>query len=88
MQQIGRAAFAIALVVATHIAVEAHGDEVHVSDVLGSWTFDPVVIAALLVSAGLYLIGTRSLWRAASEGRGVSIGAASCFAAEIGRAHV
>lgn len=54
-------------------AVDAAGWVLH-------WSFEPWVIACLLVSAGLYAIGLRRLWRRAGAGRGVSVAQAAAFA--------
>jgi putative membrane protein len=45
------------------------------------WVFEPWVIAALVVSGALYLLGLRRLWRHAGHGRGVSVRHAAAFAA-------
>jgi putative membrane protein len=45
------------------------------------WVFEPWVIAALVWSGVLYLIGLRRLWRHAGPGRGVSVRNAAAFAA-------
>jgi cytochrome c oxidase assembly factor CtaG len=45
------------------------------------WEFDPVVVAALAISALLYNVGLIRLWQRAGWGRGVTILHASLFAA-------
>jgi cytochrome c oxidase assembly factor CtaG len=45
------------------------------------WSFDPVVVAALLLSAALYLRGVRALWRASGKGRGIRRWEAGSFGA-------
>jgi cytochrome c oxidase assembly factor CtaG len=47
--------------------------------VASTWTYDPWVVAPLYLSAGLYLVGTRRLWRRAGMGRGVHPWQAVCF---------
>jgi cytochrome c oxidase assembly factor CtaG len=47
----------------------AHGGEHH--DHGASWTFDPWVLAPLVLSLLLYLGGTLRLWRRAGAGRGI-----------------
>src|SRR4051812_41397150 len=44
----------------------AHGDHAALA-----WTFDPFVIGLLLLSAGIYSVGTARLWRHAGIGRGI-----------------
>jgi putative membrane protein len=58
----------------------AHG-VVHAS--LGEWTWEPITIALLLVSAVLYGAGVRQLWRRAGIGRGVSRWQAAAFGAGL-----
>ena len=53
----------------------AHGDgEV-------TWTFDPCVTVPLLLSGGLYALGTGRLWRRAGLGRGIRFWQPACYAA-------
>lgn len=44
-----------------------------------SWTFQPLVVAGLLLSLSLYSIGTARLWRHAGAGRGVRWWQAAAF---------
>ena len=44
------------------------------------WTFDPVVLASLLVAGGLYAAGAARLRRAAGKGRGIRTAQVLCFA--------
>jgi putative membrane protein len=46
----------------------AHGDD---GSTVPVWTFDPWVLVPLLLSAGLYVLGTVKLWRHAGIGRGI-----------------
>ena len=44
-----------------------------------TWSFEPWVVACLLVSAGLYLRGLQRLWAHAGPGRGVGAWQAGAF---------
>jgi putative membrane protein len=59
----------------------AHTGHLHWWDVSATWTWNPLVVAPLAVSAGLYTLGTVRLWRNAGYGRGVKRWQALCFAA-------
>lgn len=48
-----------------------------------AWSFDPPVIAGLVVLSALYARGVARMWKRAGVGRGVSIGQASCFAGGV-----
>jgi putative membrane protein len=54
-------------------AAHAHGGGVH-------WTFEPWVIALVVLSTVLYVKGLRNLWRHAGRGRGISWARALFFA--------
>jgi putative membrane protein len=45
------------------------------------WSFEPWVVAPLLLSAVLYAIGVQRLWRRAGSGRGITFSEAGRFAA-------
>jgi putative membrane protein len=60
------------------LAHDAHPLAPH--DVWTAWSWEPAVVALLLVSGWLYINGLRSLWRAAGEGRGVRRWEAAAFA--------
>lgn len=49
-------------------------------DLWGAWTFEPVTVAALALSATLYAVGLRRLWRAAGIDRGIRRAEAWSFA--------
>ncbi len=49
-------------------------------DLWGAWTFEPVTVAALALSAALYGVGLRRLWRAAGIDRGIRRAEAWSFA--------
>jgi putative membrane protein len=40
-------------------------------DLWSAWSFEPVVVLGLVLTAGLYLRGVRAVWRSAGPGRGV-----------------
>src|SRR5690349_6482585 len=63
--------------------VLAHGGEPHdVHDLLTTWGWEPFTWLGLIVSAGLYVVGVRRLWRAAGRtGAGIRRCEAGCFAA-------
>ena len=45
-------------------AAFAHGDKPHDLDELWrAWSFDPLVVITLSISAAVYILGTRNLWR-------------------------
>jgi putative membrane protein len=48
---------------------------------MNHWTFEPVVLASLLVGGTLYAVGAARLWRVAGRGRGVRDGQLVSFAA-------
>ena len=63
----------------TPLFVLAHAGHLHTSEVMHWWTWQPFVIAALLLSFSLYSIGTARLWRNASAGHGVRWWQAAAF---------
>src|SRR4051812_50096368 len=65
-----RALAALGFILAASPAA-AHGGAGAVWSAGGVWTYDPRVVVPLYLSAILYLIGTRRLWRRAGHGRGV-----------------
>jgi putative membrane protein len=61
--------------------VIAHpGEPLAAHDLWGAWSWDPGMVAPLALTAGLYAIGLRALWRAAGTGRGVRRRDAAVFA--------
>jgi putative membrane protein len=56
----------------------AHGDR---AGPAASWTFDPWIIVPLLLSVGLYALGTAALWRRAGIGRGIRAWQVGCYGA-------
>lgn len=52
-------------------------------ELLRSWTWDPLVIGVLVISASLYWRGVGRLWRAAGRGHGIRRWEAACYAAGI-----
>ena len=57
----------------------AHAGHLHTSQVMSWWTWQPFVIAGLLLSFSLYSIGTVRLWRHAGVGHGVRWWQAAAF---------
>jgi putative membrane protein len=43
------------------------------------WSWDPVVLGALVLAGWMHVVGTRRLWRSAGRGRGVSVGSVAAF---------
>jgi len=63
------------------VAAGAHADGPDTGRIADlPWSFEPWVLVALAVSAGLYAVGMLRLWRQAGTGRGVHAGQASAFA--------
>lgn len=48
-----------------------------------AWSFDPVVVLSLLLTAWAYGLGVRRLWAGGRRGRGVSVGQAVAFSAGL-----
>ena len=67
-----RAVAACFVVVALAPALSAHEGKPHTwHDLARAWAFEPVVVVSLALSAALYAVGVRKLWRGAQTGRGV-----------------
>jgi putative membrane protein len=63
------------------ITAFAHDGTPHnFDDLARTWSFDPLVIFILTVSAILYVVGIRALWRSGGRGSGITIGEALAFA--------
>src|SRR5215207_1755415 len=77
-----RAVLTIVSVLGSAGAASAHGGAGprDWEELAWAWTFDPLVFAGLVLSAGLYAAGLRRLWREAGPGRGVRRWEAACFA--------
>jgi cytochrome c oxidase assembly factor CtaG len=60
--------------------VVAHQGHLHASQVMRWWTWQPFVVAGLLLSLTLYATGTARLWRSAGIGHGVRWWQAAAFA--------
>jgi putative membrane protein len=56
----------------------AHGDH---GSLAPEWLFDPWVVVPLLLSAGLYGVGTAKLWHNAGPGRGIRWWQVGCYGA-------
>jgi putative membrane protein len=50
-------------------------------DLWAAWSWEPLIVASLLVSAWLYFRGVRELWRAAGTGHGIRRGEVAAYAA-------
>ncbi len=63
------------------LTVAAHDGKPHgFEDLWRTWSFDPLVVVSLLVSAAIYLRGIYNLWRASGVGNGISLWEAAAFA--------
>ena len=70
----------LAIVMLVSICALAHGGHPHDADELWSaWSFDPVVVAMLIASAGIYTIGIGKLWRESGRGSAISVRGAICY---------
>jgi putative membrane protein len=75
------AALAVLLLPAAALAHGAHHDhQLTASTVLRWWSWDPLVLLGLAVSAWLYVRGVARLWRRAGAGKGIKRWEAVCFA--------
>jgi putative membrane protein len=60
--------------------VFAHNGKPHnFDDLWRTWSFDPLVIISLVISAAVYGLGIYNLWRASQKGSGVSFWEVSAF---------
>jgi putative membrane protein len=50
-------------------------------DLWTDWSFDPLIVASLVISLAMYCYGLFRLWRSSERGRGISRWAAGAFAA-------
>lgn len=62
-------------------AAFAHGGKPHSwHDLSRAWSFEPVVVVSLIVTAGLFIWGLRNLWRHSGAGKGIRRWEAAAFA--------
>lgn len=64
-------------------AALAHGGHLEVSEVLRWWSWEPLVIAALLAAGTAYAIGARRIWARAGAGAGLRRWEAAAYAAGL-----
>ena len=77
-----RPLLAPAVLLTLSVAAFAHGDKPHnMGELFSAWSFDPVVVVLLVVSAAVYVIGTVNVWRGSEAGAGISAKAAAAYAA-------
>jgi putative membrane protein len=58
-----------------------HGGKPHDwADLVRAWSFDPLVVISLTVSAVLFVVGLRRIWREAPKRRSIRTWEAACFA--------
>ena len=73
---------ALLLLLCLPLSAIAHGGEPHdASELLSSWSFDPLVVVGLTVSAGLYIAGLARLWSGSHAGAGIRRWQAAAYAA-------
>lgn len=62
--------------------IVAHAGEAHLSagQVMRWWSFEPLVVGGLLLTAVLYTAGLIRLWRHAGRGKGIGVWQAAAFA--------
>ncbi len=61
--------------------VFAHEGKPHnFSDLWHTWSFDPLIIVSLILSAWIYIQGVSNLWRSTAKGRGIRFWEAAAFA--------
>ncbi|MDB5570149.1 MAG: Membrane protein [Hyphomicrobiales bacterium] len=58
----------------------AHAGHVHWTELASTWTWDPLIVAPLVLSLTIYALGVGRLWRRAGVGRGVRMWQVGCFA--------
>jgi putative membrane protein len=62
-------------------SVWAHDGKPHnFSDLLRAWSFDPLIVISLIVSAWIYTQGVFNLWRTNKKGHGIKFWEAAAFA--------
>jgi putative membrane protein len=82
MPQVRRTAAVVLITTICAAVCYAHGDKPHdLDELFSAWSFDPLVVICLLVSATLYTAGVTRLWSEAGIGSGVSRWPAASFAA-------
>jgi putative membrane protein len=63
------------------LPARAHdGKPHHFTDLLYTWSFDPLIVSGLILSAWIYIQGVFNLWRSNKTGRGIKIREAAAFA--------
>jgi putative membrane protein len=50
----------------------SHGGEDHALGIWPEWEFNPLIVAVLVIFAGIYISGVRNLWRSAGVGHGIT----------------
>jgi putative membrane protein len=63
------------------LALAHDGQPLSPHDFWTAWSFEPPVVASLVLTAALYLRGIRALWRNAGSGRGVQVWEVAAFGA-------
>jgi len=63
------------------VLVFSHDGKPHsFEDLLRTWSFDPLIIGCLAISAAVYTMGLRALWRQSGTGHGINRWQAAAFA--------
>src|SRR5437868_127012 len=66
------------MIFAFHIL--AHGDAPDdFAELMRAWSFEPLVVIGLALSAILYAVGQYRLWKASGLGRGIAVWEAACY---------
>jgi putative membrane protein len=74
----GSLALALAVLV---FNAQAHGGKIDgPEDLWRAWSFDPLIVISLTISAAIYLSGLLRLWAFSEKGRGISKWSAAAFA--------
>jgi putative membrane protein len=64
-----------------NFSISAHEGKPHnFSDLLHTWSFDPLIVISLILSAWIYIQGVFNLWRANKKGRGIKFWETAAFA--------
>ncbi|MFN2500559.1 MAG: cytochrome c oxidase assembly protein [Pyrinomonadaceae bacterium] len=84
MRQIRVCCTATIFVMTAAAVAAAHDGKPHnFDDLWRSWSFDPLIIISLVLTAGFYLVGVYKLWKASGYGRAIKGWEAAAFAAAL-----
>jgi putative membrane protein len=81
-QRLGQCFCAAVLTLLTVSPAFGHeGKPHHTRDLIYTWGLDPLVLASLTLSGGLYFLGVRQVWQQAGTGRGIKRWEVAAYAA-------